>query len=114
VQPINGSVTRAGAPVTSAELAFEPAAGQSQSFYGVVVNGKYQIDYRDLGGLYLGAYKLTITHQVQKNGKPIPDGEAGMAMRANDNVKTERYVFDLTIESGASQHDFDLKKENLQ
>jgi len=117
VQPISGTVTYQGAPVRAAELTLEPTGGSAaevgQSFYGVAPDGAYQIDYRDYGGLPQGEYKLKISHRVQKNGEPVPDGEAGMALRSSGAVKTQTYEFDLKIVSGAAKHDFALTEDHL-
>jgi hypothetical protein len=105
-----GKVTWKGTPVARAELLFAPASDPQNVVFGVSgPEGTYILDYGRRSGLPSGPCKVTITHYTLKNGKPLPEGEAGAALRGDlDKVLRHAFEFDREIPSGSSTQDFEL------
>src|SRR5690348_2228199 len=105
-----GKVTWKGQPVAGAELTFEPQAGPEAAAYGASgADGTYHLEFRKGGGLPVGPCKVTITRYTLPNGKPLPEGEEGAALRGNEEkVRRHSVVFDKEITPGANALDFEL------
>lgn len=106
----DGKVTHKGAPVTGAELRFQPADNPDVLIVGQTGDdGSYAIDYAGRSGLPVGKYTVTVTTVTQRNGEPIPDGELGAVIRADPERSRRRsYVFEKEIPAGFAAIDFDL------
>lgn len=105
-----GKVTWKGQPVAGAELAFEPGAGPEAAAYGTSgQDGTYTLEFRKGGGLPAGPCKVTITRYTLPNGKPLPEGEEGAALRGDgEKVRRHSVVFDKEIATGPNALDFEL------
>jgi hypothetical protein len=107
-----GKVTWKGQPVAGAELAFEPESGPEAAAYGTSgQDGTYSLEFRKGGGLPAGPCKVTITRYTLPNGKPLPEGEEGAALRGDEErVRRHKVVFDKAITPGPNALDFELTK----
>lgn len=106
----DGKVTHKGAPVTGAELRFQPADNPDVMIMGQTgENGSYAIDYAGRSGFPVGKYTVTVTTVTQRNGDPVPDGEEGAVIRADpERSRRQSYVFEKDIPAGSATIDFDL------
>lgn len=105
-----GKVTWNHQPVSGAEIAFEPEAGpESAAFGSSGEDGTYRLEFRKGTGLPTGRCKVTITRYTLPNGKPLPEGEEGAALRGDeDKVRRHTVVFDKEIAAGPNALDFEL------
>ncbi|MCS7021864.1 MAG: carboxypeptidase-like regulatory domain-containing protein [Gemmataceae bacterium] len=107
---VSGKVTYKGTPVEQADLLFEPQEGGSLSISGRSgTDGVYYLNYLDPRGMPTGTYRVLITHYTLPKGKALPAGEAGAALR-NDNEKVIRqnYEFFIHLQAGPNQQNFEL------
>ena len=105
-----GKVTRNGKPVSSAEITFASATDPEATVHGASgPDGVYHLSYITGGGIPPGKYKATIAFYTLRNGKPLPDGEEGSALRG-DETKVIRHAveFERDIAAGSNPHDFEL------
>ncbi len=109
---LTGKVTARGEPVVEGELVFEPIGESSEgTFHGLTdANGMMLIDYKDVGGLPAGRYKITVTRFTQRNGEPLPTLEEGETMKSNGRVIRQSFVFEKDIVSGDNAISFELSE----
>jgi hypothetical protein len=105
-----GTVTFKGTPVAGADIAFESTSSPDDTAYSVSSEGgAYTLDYRTRTGLPAGTYKVTITRYTLRNGKPLPGGEEGAAIKGDEGRVVQRsYVFEIELAAGANPRDFEL------
>lgn len=103
--PVSGSVTFAGQPVASGEIAFRSADGATASWAGPIVAGRYAIKST------IGPKRVEIIAVRPKPGaKPKPSGEGvpnEMFVPARYNLESELKA-DVTA-SGPNEFDFKLE-----
>jgi hypothetical protein len=107
-----GRVALRGTPVAGAELTFLPTSDPDAVATGVTdVDGKYRLDYGGKRGVAAGKVTVRVVHYTLPNGKPLPAGEEGAALKA-DETKALRttYVFERDIAAGAGSLDFELSE----
>jgi hypothetical protein len=107
-----GRVTLRGVAVSGAELTFLPAADPDAVATGVTDgDGKYRLDYGGKRGVAAGKATVRIVHWTLPNGKPLPAGEEGAALKA-DETKAVRttYLFEKEVPAGSGTLDFELSE----
>ena len=105
-----GRVTLRGAAVSGAELTFLPSADPNAVATGVTDgDGKYRLDYGGKRGVAAGKATVRIVQWTLPNGKPLPAGEEGAALKA-DETKAVRisYLFERDVPAGTGTLDFEL------
>ncbi len=107
-----GKVTWKGSPVAQAELRVVPASDPDRAVFGVSgPDGAYHLDFGRLGGVPAGACKVTITRYTLPNGKALPEGEQGAALRGDaDKVVRHFYEFDRDVPAGGTTINFELSE----
>lgn len=82
---VSGTVTIAGAPVTSGAIAFEPADGKGVAVGGVITDGRYTV-----GGAQDVApgKKTVLITAVQKTGKQVPAAPPAAPGTMIEEIKT--------------------------
>ena len=109
---VSGKVTYKNKPVSLANLTFVPADNldEGRQFSGMTSSeGRITVDTQDQDGLPAGKYEITVDWWLQKNGKPVPDGEEGETMKENGtaihyrasltkDVKGESTVLNLSLD----------------
>jgi hypothetical protein len=106
-----GTITFQGAPVAGAEIAFESTTSDDTAYGVSLEGGAYALDYRTRTGLPAGAYKVTVTRYTLRNGKPLPGGEEGAALKGDEGRVIRRsYVFEIELAAGPNPHDFELSR----
>ncbi len=108
----SGKVTLNGEPVADVSLTFLPAANPDAVASGVTgADGLYRLDFGTKRGLATGKCTVRITRYTLKNGKPLPGGEQGTALK-NDDKKSVRitYVFEKDVTAGDATLDFELNE----
>jgi hypothetical protein len=108
----SGKISFKGMPAAEADIKFVADADAKLEFFGrSSADGSYTMSYREMSGMPVGKYSVTIVHHVLPKGKAMPDGEAGAQLR-NDPTKTFRIAkrFPQEIVSGTNTADFDLDK----
>lgn len=105
-----GKVTWKGTPAARADVVFTPEADPDAAVFGVSgPDGTYHLDYARKRGVLAGKCKVTITWFTLRDGKPLPDGEAGAALRGDDEkVLRHVYEFDKAVAAGPNPIDFEL------
>jgi hypothetical protein len=105
-----GKVTRNGKPVPDAEITFTSATNSRATVHGSTgPDGVYHLSYIRDGGLPPGKYTVTVAFYTLRNGKPLPDGEEGAALRGDDEKVIRHAVeYDRDIAAGGNPHDFEL------
>lgn len=108
---VTGKVTHKDQPVAGAELVFQSEAKKDEQFFGNAGDdGTYQVSYRTYNGLPVGRYQVTVRHYTLPNGKPLPPGEAGAALKSDEKAVERVYVFTKEIVTGTNAVDFELTK----
>lgn len=106
-----GRITLGGKPVAGAEIVFTSAANENQEFFGLAGDdGNYQVSYRELRGLPVGHYRVTVSRYTLPNGKPLPEGEAGEVLKSDGRAAKQTYVFEKDIGAGSNTVDFELNE----
>jgi hypothetical protein len=109
--PVSGQVLLKGKPVPGAEIQLVPVNDASKSYRGISLNdGTYQVDYGQAAGLPLGKYRATVTVYQTADGRPLPEGEAGQALKASGKAIMRKYVLEVPVEKGAGNVNLDLDK----
>jgi hypothetical protein len=111
-----GKVTLNGQPVPDAEVVFRTDARPDAAVFGKSgADGSYYLNYPTPDALPAGKYKVTVTRYSLKNGKPLPPGEEGEALRADEEkVLRHDYVFDKEVVAGQNRIDLELKEARKQ
>lgn len=101
VARIAGKVTHNGEPVSRAEVVVESATDAAQQYFGMTTeDGSLYVGYRDKSGVPPGLWKIRVTHFTQRDGQPLPGGEAGQALRESNRAVARTYVFDQELAGG--------------
>lgn len=105
-----GKVTRDGKPVPDAEITFTSVTDSQATVHGASgPDGVYYLSYITDGGIPPGKYKVTVAFYTLRNGKPLPGGEEGAALRGDEEKVTRHsFEFDRNIAAGGNPHDFEL------
>jgi hypothetical protein len=105
-----GRVTLRGVPVAGAELTFLPAADPNAVATGVTdADGKYRLDYGGKRGVAAGKATVRVVYWTLPNGKPLPPGEEGSALKADETkARQTTYVFEKEVPAGGATIDFEL------
>lgn len=105
-----GKVTWKGTAAARADVVFAPEADPDAAVYGVTVaDGSYHLDYARKRGILAGKCKVTVTWFTLRDGKPLPDGEAGAALRGDDaKVVRHVYQFEKDVAAGLNAFNFEL------
>lgn len=106
---LSGRMMSSGQPATGASLEVQSMADAARRGSGAVLaDGAYRIDFGTKQGLPPGDCRIEIRHTVAKDGKPLPPGEDGMAMRQSGRVRNIHVAFVRSLSSGTNQIDFEL------
>lgn len=106
-----GKIVWNGQPVAGAELMFESDRDAALQFFGRSGDdGVYQLSYRTFKGVPVGHYKVTVTGTFLPGGKPLPTGEAGVALRSSGKAARRAFLFERDVAAGSSTIDLDLGK----
>lgn len=115
VGQVSGKVLWQGQPVAGAELTFQPEKAPEDRFSGVSgEDGAYYVSYGDRGGLPAGRYRVVVNRYTLPNGKPLPAGEAGQALRAEGRAVRQSYAFEQDVAAGANVVNFELTRGRKQ
>lgn len=111
----SGKVTLRGEPIAGAELIFRPVATPDAPIIGLSgSDGAYRLDYAGKSGVPTGKCRVVVTHYTLPNGKPLPGGEEGAALKSGDKkVVRTVYSFERDLAAGASTQDFELSEGKL-
>lgn len=114
VGQVSGKVTRGDQPVAGAELHFQNEDG-SEHYRGLTGDdGEYRLDYGAKKGVAPGVCKIAVGEYTRLDGKPLPAGEEGAALKGSGRVAKRLYVFEHRIEAGTNRVDLDLNKGKLE
>jgi hypothetical protein len=107
---ITGKVTHNGEPVRGAEVVVESPTAVAEQYFGLTrEDGTLYVGYRDKPGLRPGRWRIRVTHHTLRDGRPLPSGEAGQALRGTDQAVARTYLFDQELAGG--QNKVELKLE---
>ncbi len=89
-------------PVSRAEVLFQAVPSQENgSVFGITNEaGQCLFNYGETIGVRPGNYKVTITVYTQRDGTPLPSGEAGAAMITSNRVRQKNYVLKQELQPG--------------
>lgn len=111
VGQISGSVNKKGKAIPRAELAFESTDKPDVQYFGISDEaGAYAVSYRTQRGMTPGRYLVTITHHTLPNGKPLPAGEEGEAIKTAEKAVKHVLLFEIDVAAGPNKVDFDLSQ----
>lgn len=106
---LSGRIMASGEPAGGASLEVQSMADAARRGSGAVLaDGAYRIDFGTKQGLPPGDCRIEIRHTVTPDGKPLPPGEDGMAMRQSGRVKNIHVAFVRSLSSGTNQIDLEL------
>ena len=107
---IAGTVTHNGEPVRGAEVAIESATETAEQYFGMTTeDGSLYVGYRNKAGVPPGLWKIRVTHFTQRDGQPLPSGEAGQVLRASNRAVARTYLFDQELAGGNNVLDLKLE-----
>lgn len=107
---LSGKVTLKKKAVANADLRFERADNAGEFYRGLTSDdGTYHVDYKNRGGLPVGAYKVVITYYTLRN-KLLPPGEAGEALKHEQETLAHEIAFEKSIAVGAQELHFELSE----
>src|SRR5688500_10655866 len=96
---LSGKVLFKGQPNPGAEIEIVPVESTAKNYSGVSLpDGTYQLDYGVDKGLPFGNYTAAVTIYLTARGQPLPEGEAGAALRNSGRAVVRRYVLELTVD----------------
>lgn len=110
-------VTSNGGAVSGAEVLCEPAESGKGAVFGITrEDGICVFDWGARKGVDPGRFKFSVTRYETADGKALPGGEEGQAMKLGGkaiqkvyvfyhDLKAGRGTFDLALESAAEQLD---------
>jgi hypothetical protein len=106
----SGKVTFNGEPVPLAEVGFEAKDDPRRQAFGTTGEaGTYTLAYPNGRGLPPGKYVVTVTRHTLPGGRPLPAGEKGLALLAEDGKTVSRpYYYEVDLQVGPNSHDFEL------
>jgi hypothetical protein len=82
-------------------VVLESPTEADEQYYGLTTeDGSLYVGYRDKSGVTPGPWKIRVTHHTQRDGRPLPGGEAGQAFRASNHVVARTYHFDQELAGG--------------
>ncbi|MFQ3650488.1 MAG: carboxypeptidase-like regulatory domain-containing protein [Gemmataceae bacterium] len=103
-----GTVTLNGQPVEAAELSFL-LEGSNQTVHGKSgADGRFWLDYPSGSGMPAGKYRILVSRYTLPNGKPLPSGEKGEALRANEE-RVRKWTVRYEKELPAGNNTLDLE-----
>lgn len=106
---LSGRITSSGQPAGGASLQVQSMADSVRHGSGAVLaDGVYRIDFGTKQGLPPGDCRIEIRHTVTSDGRPLPPGEDGMAMRQSGRVKNIHVAFIRCLSSGTNLIDLEL------
>lgn len=108
----SGKVTQGGQPVAGAEILLYPESSPDQPVVGMSsASGEYRLDLAGKRGVPAGKCRVEIAHYTLLNGKPLPAGEEGTALKNNEKKSRRNvYQFDVEIASGSPLLNFELNE----
>lgn len=112
---LSGKVLLQGQPVPKAEIELAPVDDATRNYRGIsLADGTYQLDYGQAAGLPLGKYRATVTFYQTKDGKPLPEGEAGQGLKSSGKAVARKYVLELNVEKSSTNIDLNLDQGTLE
>jgi hypothetical protein len=121
--PVTGTVTLDGQPLTGAQVVFVPAGEGARACSGTSDStGKYALITNTDKGAMPGSYKVTVSHLVGLDGKPITKFEEGMditQLEASGQVKqnlptkysdSQQTELKFEVKAGKNEYNIDMKK----
>lgn len=104
-----GTVTRAGKTLEGVEITFERDGSPEYSVHGKVgPGGRFYLNYPSVQGMPLGRYRIILTRYTLPNGKPLPGGEEGEALRAEESrVQKSMVRFEKDLSAGNNTLDLE-------
>jgi hypothetical protein len=105
---VTGNLTLGGEPLADAELTFA-LAGTTQTVHGKSgPDGRYWLNYPQGNGMPSGKYRVVVTRYTLPDGKPVPSGEEGVALRGDEErVRKWSVQFEHEIKAGENQLDLE-------
>lgn len=111
---IAGKVTFNGEPVSRADVVMESATNAAEQYFGgTAEDGSLYVGYRDKSGVPPGHWRIRVTHFTQRDGRPLPSGEAGQTLRASDMAVARTYLFDQELVGGKNVLELKLEAGTL-
>lgn len=112
---VTGAVRLDGIKLGGAELFFQSVSNPDDLFLAVTSrNGTYEVSYRELDGLPVGRYTVTIRIYTLPGGAPFPPGERAEELKAEGKLVQASYVFEKDVASGQNTIDLELTQEQKQ
>ncbi|MSR52548.1 MAG: hypothetical protein EXS09_04580 [Gemmataceae bacterium] len=107
---ITGKVLNAGQPLPKAELRWVSESDSSLFVGGATdASGNIIVDAGGKSAIPVGNYKVTVVWWRLANGKPLPDGEEGTAIKGKPGAaKQFSATLDVEITKGTTQVDLDV------
>ena len=102
---VNGRVQLDGTPVEGATVTFSPMDGGRPSFGTTDANGDYELAYtEDRSGAVVGKHKVAISTGQVSGEEAASESQERIPPKFNTQTTLE-----VEVESGGSEHNFDLK-----
>lgn len=106
---VTGKVLENGKPIAQAELRLASESDATLFVSGISdQNGVYMLDTAGKRGIPPGRYKVSITWWRLRDGKPLPEGEAGSALRGTSKVRSFSAELSTEIKADSSSVDLDV------
>ena len=104
-----GTVTLAGKTLEGAEITFERDGSPEYSVHGKVgPGGRFYLYYPSSQGMPPGKYRIVLTRYTLPNGKPLPSGEEGEALRSDESRVNKRMIrFERDLSAGNNSLDLE-------
>jgi hypothetical protein len=102
-------VTLSGKALPEAELSFAREGDPETTVHGRSgPDGRFYLNYPLGNGTPPGKYRIVVTRYTLPNGKPLPGGEEGEALRS-DEARVRRWMVRFDRELGAGSNTLDLE-----
>ncbi len=109
---VTGKLTWKDQPVSQADVKFVGVEdSEHQVFTGFTdKEGAYRLDKGAQSKIPPGKYNVTVTFALQRNGKPLPEGELGDRLRNEGRVVQFEAVVQQEINEGDNVINLDVTK----
>ena len=106
---VSGKVVENGQPVAAAELRWAHATKPDVFVSGVTgADGAYILDAGGRKDIPVGKYQVTVTWWRTKDGRPLPSGEEGTALKGTDKARQFTATVEVEVTAASSALDVDV------
>lgn len=107
--PVTGRVVENGRPVAGAELRWAHQSDPNVFVSGVTdETGAYILDAAGRKDVPAGKYQVTVTWWRTKDGRPLPAGEEGAALKDTEAARQFAATVDVEVTPGSPNVDLDV------